>query len=483
MNFLLVLMTLTATLLTTGCGNFSAINMNKSLPKDSPNVLSMDSKQRGILSNVVEEKSAGATTGMTTFVTRTRICAEPPPDVFTAIALSLAAEAEAGKTPAHVNANGKLAAGLSENASTIERTQTVNVLREMMYRNCERYMNGAMNADAFTVQAARDHRLILDLLAIEQLTGVARAQATALTTNSKALGGSSAAMTALEAARINMITKQAEVAKALEELKDPAKAANQTASLDACKAALVIPTEDPEKIKKETFNASCKKLIDANSGATAALSHYEVMQGLAKTATNQGATSTGVAATFSKDDGALQVDTDLRKTVLEIVKLNSGFDELQMMCISVISNHDRSATGDSSDTASKCLEMIKAKQQIRIAEDQAMVEAYENKKWGVLFSSDTSLSAAKDEVKNAQKLDKLLIPPDFIKVYKRRNYFATVILASSRTNAQSIKETIDGKHPKRGALIVDIDQWCTMQKLDTQDSKGSEKVIACLGEQ
>lgn len=62
-------------------------------------------------------------------------------------------------------------------------------MREAMYRNCERYLSGAITAEEFIVQSARDQQLIVQVLAVEQITGVARAQSTALTTVAKAAAG------------------------------------------------------------------------------------------------------------------------------------------------------------------------------------------------------------------------------------------------------------------------------------------------------
>lgn len=67
-------------------------------------------------------------------------------------------------------AQARAEVAIAEAASTTERIQTINLLRESMYRTCERYLSGAINHESFVVQAGRDWRAMLAILAIEQLT-------------------------------------------------------------------------------------------------------------------------------------------------------------------------------------------------------------------------------------------------------------------------------------------------------------------------
>ena len=71
-----------------------------------------------------------------------------------------------------------LAAAIAQSGATIERTQTVNLLRESLYRTCERYLSGAISKPTLIVQAARDQRAMVTVLAIEQLTRAIRPAAT-----------------------------------------------------------------------------------------------------------------------------------------------------------------------------------------------------------------------------------------------------------------------------------------------------------------
>ena len=121
-----------------------------------------------------------------------RMCAEPAPDVFSIYALAATAQGNietnpvAGGAPGQTRAGGNFALSSSETASTIERTQTINLMRESMYRTCERYLSGAISAETMQIQAARDQRAMVAILAIEQLTGIVKRAPAILTTKTQA---------------------------------------------------------------------------------------------------------------------------------------------------------------------------------------------------------------------------------------------------------------------------------------------------------
>ncbi len=129
---------------------------------DKASILTIDAKQRNVLISGKIGNSAVV-----------RMCAEPSPDVFSVFAQSLGASLSSGTTgPEQVNAAASLALARAETGATISRTQTTNVVREMMFRTCERYLSGAIDANQFAIQAIRDQRMVVSVLAIEQLTGV-----------------------------------------------------------------------------------------------------------------------------------------------------------------------------------------------------------------------------------------------------------------------------------------------------------------------
>ncbi len=146
-----------------------------------------DAKQRGIISQRFAEYPGGSKEPYWVY----RYCSEPPPDAFSTLGYALAAHLNGEVTPLAdgeeaANLQAAISGSLSEIGSTIERTQTINLLRESMFRTCERYMNGAITQREFTIQTARDQRAMVSILAIEQLTGVTRGNPVILVANGKA---------------------------------------------------------------------------------------------------------------------------------------------------------------------------------------------------------------------------------------------------------------------------------------------------------
>ena len=179
---------------TSGCANLNSIYRTHSV-RTGEIVLS-DAKQRAILTNyesVPIMSEYDAATKKTTYSKKlgvlTRYCAEPSPDVFTVLSSSLAAAGNASLTQESREIAVNIASQISESGATIQRTQTIQTLREMMYRLCERYINGALTDESFEAQAARDHRIIVSILAIEQLTNAVRPEPIILKASSSAQAG------------------------------------------------------------------------------------------------------------------------------------------------------------------------------------------------------------------------------------------------------------------------------------------------------
>jgi hypothetical protein len=130
--------------------------------------LLIDAKQRAILTRAWKEQGQGKDK-----VKIRRFCSEPSPDFVSVMAQSLSAGGSFGKSadPASLQAALNLAYSRSENGTTIARTQTINMLRELMFRTCERFLSGGYDEMELSIQAVRDQRLMVSILAIEQLTG------------------------------------------------------------------------------------------------------------------------------------------------------------------------------------------------------------------------------------------------------------------------------------------------------------------------
>lgn len=116
------------------------------------------------------------------------LCAEPSPD-----ALSGYGSGFAGTLNVQDEVRAETALALAEQTASIGlRTQSIQLLRDAMYRTCEAYFSGAIKQrDTYTL-LRRFQNLMLGLLAIEQLTGVVKPQQVVLTAS--AIGASGAAV-------------------------------------------------------------------------------------------------------------------------------------------------------------------------------------------------------------------------------------------------------------------------------------------------
>ncbi|MCP4769254.1 MAG: hypothetical protein GY875_23730 [Gammaproteobacteria bacterium] len=162
-----------ALLISLGLGGCNTANKNsifRVAPTNSNGTILIDAKQRAILTQNVTEKVKGPD-GKLYDRQITRACAEPNPDAFSVLSSSLSLagsfEGKSGESLAT-----QLTKSIGESGLNIGlRTQSIQILRDMMYRLCERYFNGAIGPEELKKQAARDHRLVIAVLAIEQLTG------------------------------------------------------------------------------------------------------------------------------------------------------------------------------------------------------------------------------------------------------------------------------------------------------------------------
>ena len=164
-----------------GCANY----IFRSFDIDSGESLSLDAKQRLVLATYKGGKSGN----------RKIVCAEPSPDAFSATSASAAASAAftfptlvpAGQTgteggqPA-TSGSGGIAAARSESAASIGmRTQTIQLLRDGLYRACEAYMNGAIDQHQYNIILLNIDKLMVTLLGIDAIGGTPKAPPATIT--------------------------------------------------------------------------------------------------------------------------------------------------------------------------------------------------------------------------------------------------------------------------------------------------------------
>jgi len=117
------------------------------------------------------------------------ICAEPSPDTAVGAAASaLAAANVATKVDAQV------AATLAEAVQSVgRRTQSIQLLRDGLYRACEAYLNGAISSDEYRLLLSRISAFAITLVAIDGLTGGQGVPVTAINTKGNAKSGAGSA--------------------------------------------------------------------------------------------------------------------------------------------------------------------------------------------------------------------------------------------------------------------------------------------------
>lgn len=206
------------------------------------------------------------------------VCAEPSPDV--AKALSTALSVSAGLAG---QGQGSVGFGTAEGLVQLaERTVTVQVVREMMYRACEAYADGAITGTTQSMQWSRMGDLLATLVAVEVAGGefgrtLGGISGEASAEGKAALGSVPERKADLDAASNELTDARKEEAKAETEYQDaqgdaddaPDDAALQTKADDKKKAheAAVRRREAAEDRFKETSEALSKVVTKATASA------------------------------------------------------------------------------------------------------------------------------------------------------------------------------------------------------------------------
>jgi hypothetical protein len=336
-------------LLLPACANLNSIyRANVPLSTKRPILIAMDAKQRNM--RMVPDGENGW-----------RLCAEAAPDVFTALSTSAAADFALTKTDAEKRAEARGAFALAEAAGTIERTQTINLLRESMYRTCERYLSGALLKESFVVQAGRDMRMMLGMLAIEQLTRAARPPSTIVSA-----GSTSAAISSTSEAVLRLIRAEGKLEAAEQKL----KTANGMLPTDCSAPA------DADKAKCDEKAAAVKAATEERDHATLEVAEWDkIVKDLGRT--NGAASQTGTlpgnsgGGSSGLSVGAIKA---LSSTVGMIVAKTFDTDESQLFCIQYMATYkkkesERALTSPLQQEENKVLDQCLKYFQFRIEAD------------------------------------------------------------------------------------------------------------------
>jgi len=310
---------LAALLFLSACGaNHNTAYRLKPLAMTTDSILTIDAKQRNVLIRRVGNVA--------------RMCAEPSPDVFSVFAQSLGASISGGTaSPKQIEAAASLALSSAENGATISRTQTSNVVRELMFRTCERYLSGAIKEDEFAIQAIRDQRMVISILAIEQLTGAVTPPTVVIRASGEADTGTATSETvkAITDAQKKVHTTQKAATDAVTKRDALDKEAPKCADLKDDETEASRKTKRASCVTADAVVKSTKEVHDTAQEEYKVLSAAVTKGGLPTSASTT--TDAAVFAGMSRSSDA-QVK-DVTASINNIIDHVYGQDEFLLFCI------------------------------------------------------------------------------------------------------------------------------------------------------
>lgn len=161
MNIFRSLMLITPLMLQ-GCAWWNTAHYTDDI--DSPAILSVDAKQRTILATTdPNDRSASGDK-------RIVYCAEPSPDALSSFTSNLDVEANKKDLVSAV-----IKGSFGESAASLGiRTESIQLMRDAMFRSCEAYIAGALSAADYAALQHTYQKSMVTLLAIEQMTSAVR---------------------------------------------------------------------------------------------------------------------------------------------------------------------------------------------------------------------------------------------------------------------------------------------------------------------
>ncbi|MEM7408881.1 MAG: hypothetical protein AAF430_01435 [Myxococcota bacterium] len=222
----------------------------------------LDAKQRVVLSKRYKTSKGE----------RVMTCAEPSPDALQALSAALAAAVQVAE-----KGSGEISANTAEGALNIGlRTQSIQLLRDAMYRICEGYFSSAIGGPDYQLLHLRYRDSMVALLAIEQLTGAVRPQlygigaggTSSVTSESKSDDSSSTSTTTVSgtgsaAPALTSLTDEAaqHVAEAVDRIVQ--RIVEKDYTLEYCLTYLSEIVEEPQV--SPWVSDHCKKVLDASA--------------------------------------------------------------------------------------------------------------------------------------------------------------------------------------------------------------------------
>lgn len=266
-----------------------------------------------------------------------RFCAEASPDVFTVLGASASGGGSFGIENSRKSVSATLQAAFSsaETGATIARTQTVTMLREMMFRTCERYLSGAISRDELPIVAVRDQRVMVSILAIEQLTGSITPRAVSITAGGSASTGYNPTemVKLLVAGQTELKTTEEEVAAKAKKLAEADVPAGNCATLQQKKAAGTPALTADETTRLTACDDAQGALDKSKTARDLAQARYDDLVRGSRSGLGLSSASTTGTAGFADDDARADAVAAVALTVEKIVGNTFAQDETQLFCI------------------------------------------------------------------------------------------------------------------------------------------------------
>ncbi|HWW57114.1 MAG TPA: hypothetical protein VN047_09505 [Sphingopyxis sp.] len=245
-------------------------------------------------------------------------------------------------SPKSVSAALQAAFSSAETGATIARTQTVTMLREMMFRTCERYLSGAISRDELPIVAVRDQRVMVSILAIEQLTGSITPRAVSIAAGGSASTGYNPTemVKLLVAGQTELKTAEEEVAAKVKKLAEADVPAGNCAALRQKKAAGTPALAADETTRLTACDDAQGALDKSKTARDLAQARYDDLVRGSRSGLGLSSASTTGMADFADDDARADAVAAVALTVEKIVGNTFAQDETQLFCIRTISNPD-----------------------------------------------------------------------------------------------------------------------------------------------
>lgn len=324
----------------TGCANWNSVFRNRMVVDEAYGkqaIVTIDAKQRAILTAL-----HGTGSDM-----KLRLCAEQAPDIFSVLSSNTSGEVTGDASTQNYAAKVALAA--AESGGAIERSQTVNLLAMSMYRTCERFLNGEIGRTELNWQAARDQRMLVSVLAIEQLTNMVHPKIARPPTSA---GGSAGGTAAAYVEQLSTAKSKWEVAEKAKEVAAAGyaaalgKAPEPTAGKERECAAIT------DRKDKELCETKKNELLQRTEEAERQRNYYDAILkqagSVALAVQGVGNTSSPVNVSVTLGDAAVK---EIANTVLELAKIGVSLDYVMELCLHALATEKE--WGESKDTLGK----------------------------------------------------------------------------------------------------------------------------------